>query len=81
MLGLQDTDSNFLRWAINRILKWDNTIKPSSYSCIHGSKDRIIPIRNISNTNKIENAGHFVVVTNHAEVSKFLNVELNKLNS
>lgn len=78
---LNDTDSLFLKWAINRIVKWNNTIKPNSYSCIHGSKDRIIPIRNISNANKIENAGHFSVVTNHAEVSKFLNEELNKLSS
>jgi len=77
---LNDTDSNFLKWAINQIVKWDNTIKPNSYSCVHGSKDRIIPIRNILNTNKIENAGHFAVVTNHKEISAFLNEELRKIN-
>jgi len=78
---LNDTNSLFLEWAINRIVKWDNIYKPDSYSCIHGTKDRIIPIRSISNTNKIEKAGHFAVVTNHKEISNFLKEELNKLNS
>lgn len=76
---LDDTDSIFLKWAINSIVKWNNNINPNSYSCIHGAKDRIIPIRNIVVNRRIESAGHFAVVTNHKEISDFLNTEFTRL--
>lgn len=41
---LQDTDSNFLSWAINEIANWKNEISPENYIHIHGNKDRIISL-------------------------------------
>lgn len=43
---LRDTDAEFLFWAISQIVKWKNKTIPNNLIHIHGSKDRIIPIRN-----------------------------------
>src|SRR5690606_5270619 len=56
---LKDTDSRFLRWAINEIVSWKNTELPSNYVHIHGSKDRILPSHNCKVDYLIQNDGHF----------------------
>lgn len=69
---LQDTDVNFLKWAIIQILNWKNHAIPSSIIHIHGNKDRIIPMRNIKPTYVIENAGHFMTMTHAKEIELLL---------
>jgi pimeloyl-ACP methyl ester carboxylesterase len=66
---LNNTDSGFLKWAINQIVKWDNQTLPSQCIHIHGTKDRILPIRFIENCITLENAGHFMVMQNAGEIN------------
>lgn len=65
---LRDTDAKFLPWAINQIVNWKNNTIPSNLIHIHGNKDRIIPIRNISPTFIIQGAGHFMIITHAKEI-------------
>ena len=65
---LEDTNPNFLSWAINEILNWKNEVQPKDCFHIHGNKDRIIPIQNVKADFVIENGGHFMTVNKAEEI-------------
>lgn len=69
---LADTDMDFLRWAVDIIVKWDNEfVHPRLYH-IHGSKDKILPIKNSGNVIVIKNGGHLMVLDKAKQVSEAL---------
>jgi len=65
---LQDTDTRFLKWAINEIINWKNEIYPENCIHIHGNLDRILPIKNIKADFVIKNGGHFMTVNKAKEI-------------
>lgn len=69
---LRDTNPKFLRWAINEIANWKNETYPENYIHIHGTKDRIIPIKNVKISYKIKNGGHFMTVNKPDEIEKII---------
>lgn len=69
---LKDTDSRFLRWAINEIVSWKNTELPSNYVHIQGAKDRILPSHNCKVDYLIQNGGHFMTVNKAKEIEKIV---------
>lgn len=69
---LNDTDPNFMTWAIHQILQWKNNSVPDHLIHIHGDKDRIIPIKSLKPNFIIKGAGHFMTVTHAQEVEKLL---------
>ncbi len=73
---LVDTDINFLRWAMNQIIKWDNSERPTNMLRIHGSSDRLLNFNNSEKVTVIPNAGHFMIMNRADEVSQHLNHEL-----
>ena len=75
---IHDTSPAFLKWAIDEILNWKNTTKPTGVFHIHGSSDRIFSINNIKADLVIKNGGHFMVHNKAAEISKILIDQLQK---
>lgn len=69
---LNDTDSVFLRWAINKIVYWKNETRLKNLIHIHGTKDRVLPFRFVSWDKKIPGGGHFMTVNRADEISKIL---------
>lgn len=70
---LKETNPAFRSWAINALLTWPHKDQaPANTVSIHGSKDRLIPIRNVIATFTIQGAGHFLTVTHAKEVSELL---------
>ncbi len=69
---LKDTDSKFLGWAINEILNWENTEEPKNCTHIHGTSDRILPIKNIKTIFIIKRGGHFMTVNKPQEISEII---------
>jgi len=69
---LKDTNSKFLKWAINEIVNWENEISPENCIHIHGNKDRIIPIKNVKADFVIENGGHFMTVNKAKKIEKII---------
>ncbi|GEM63300.1 hypothetical protein SF1_12820 [Sphingobacterium faecium NBRC 15299] len=69
---LRDTDPQFLVWAIDKILNWKNEIISADLIHIHGSKDRIIPIKNITPSYVIEHGGHFMTMTHAKDIELLL---------
>src|SRR5690606_20203224 len=69
---LNDTDSNFLKWAINSMLKWSNQTRGKNLIHIHGTKDRILPYRFVKADFTIKNGGHFMTVNKSEELNAIL---------
>ena len=69
---MKDMDMVFLRQAIDKILHWKNETIPKNIFHIHGSKDRILPYKNIKDAITINGGPHLMIVTKAGEVNKKL---------
>jgi pimeloyl-ACP methyl ester carboxylesterase len=69
---LQKKDYNYLRWAVNAVLNWENDYVPPHLIHIHGAKDFPFPVKLVSPTHIIPDGGHFMVLNRAAEMNKIL---------
>jgi len=69
---IKDTDSNFLKWAINQIVNWKNLSVPQNCIHIHGTNDRILPAKYLKVDYHIKNGGHFMTVNKAKEIEKII---------
>lgn len=69
---LKDTNSQFLRWALNEILNWKNTIKPNNTIHIHGTDDKILPIRIVKSDISIKKGGHLMTLDKFDELNTII---------
>jgi pimeloyl-ACP methyl ester carboxylesterase len=67
-----DTDPVFLKWAIDRITRWQNKTFPGNTFHIHGTKDRVLPIRFVNCDRKIEGGSHLMILDKADEVTAIL---------
>lgn len=75
---LNNTDEQFLKWAINCIVNWKNYYFPQNIIHIHGTKDLILPIRKSSNIVPIKKGGHLMVWNKSSAVNNILQHHLKK---
>ena len=69
---LKDTDPIFLSWAIDQVVRWKNKEYKGNVFHIHGTSDRILPIRFVKCNMEIKNGGHFLTINKAEEVTKIL---------
>ncbi len=69
---LDDTDPVFLKWAIDKVVRWTNRSYPKNLIHIHGSRDRILPARFVKWDEIIQGGGHFMVLNSSNEVNALL---------
>ncbi len=69
---LIETDPQFLKWALHRVVTWQNREIPDNLVHIHGKGDRIFPYRFVSPNYSVENSGHLMVMNRAEEVSDLL---------
>jgi hypothetical protein len=69
---MRRTDPYFSKWAIDSILKWNRTESPSGIIRIHGSKDRVLPIRDTKVDYLIHDGGHFMIFNRAERISGIL---------
>lgn len=69
---IKDTNSTFLKWAISKIVNWQNKFVPHNCIHIHGTNDRILPFKNIKTDFVIKNGGHFMTVNKAKELEKII---------
>lgn len=75
---LENTDKDFLRWAINSIVKWNNKNADNRIIHIHGLKDKILPVSNITHLNfKIKDGGHLMIYNKAQNINSILQAVLN----
>lgn len=69
---IKGTVKGFNRWAIDKIVKWDNRETPADTVHIHGNKDNLLPYRYVKADYQIAEGGHFMIVNNAKEISALL---------
>ena len=69
---ISHADPYFIKWAIEAILTWTNTKRPPHLFHIHGSTDKILPVKYTYPDVVIDGGSHFMVWTKAGEVSKVL---------
>jgi pimeloyl-ACP methyl ester carboxylesterase len=69
---IREIDDKFINWAIRAIMAWRNDTLPSSYIHIHGTWDRVLPIRFTKPTDLIEKAGHLMILNRASEINRIL---------
>lgn len=71
---IDDTDPNFIKWALNTIINWsnkENAIKPIR---IHGTNDKLILLK--GEALEIKDGGHFMIVDKAEEISILVNEQM-----
>lgn len=69
---LKETDTTFLTWGIDKIISWTNQTELENLNHIHGTADRILPIRFVNCDFKVNNGGHFMTLNKAHELTKLL---------
>ena len=65
-------DPVFVKWAVPRILKWDNHFIPEKMKHLHGTADVILPYHPNKRTLPVQNGTHFMVYNRAAAVNELL---------
>ncbi len=71
---VNDTDPAFIRWALIKMGSWKNTDLPLETLRIHGTNDRLIPLK--GEALSIAKGGHFMIVDRAEEVSEIIKGKL-----
>jgi pimeloyl-ACP methyl ester carboxylesterase len=70
------TDMKYIKWAVNEVLNWKNDWLHSNLYHIHGTKDKMFPLKKIKPTYIINSGGHFMIMNKADEVSHYINLIL-----
>src|ERR1017187_250174 len=68
----RNVSQQYTNWAIHQIINWKNEWKPKTLFHIHGGKDHIFPIRNITADFVIAAGGHFMIMNRSNKVNSLL---------
>ena len=69
---IQESDSKFIYWAMDAILKWRSDVFTQSYIHIHGTRDEVLPMRYTKPTHIIARGGHLMVMNRAGEINTIL---------
>lgn len=62
----------YLKWAIYSIIKWEQIKPVENIVHIHGTKDKVFPIKNIKNSIEIKGGTHVMILTKAKKISKII---------
>lgn len=69
---LQSSNPAFTRWAMDAIVKWDNEVVPPNVIHIHGSADRLLPMKYVKCDHTIAGGEHVMILDKAEEITQFL---------
>ena len=69
---VRSIDMKFIQWAMYAIPKWKNEELPSPYIHIHGSRDKVLPMRYTKPTHVIQKGGHLIIMNRAKEINRIL---------
>lgn len=75
---IDDTDLTFAKWAIEQLTTWTNEQRLQHLYKIHGTNDKLMPLRPNEKTISIAGGGHFMIVDRAAEISTVINKLIEK---
>ncbi len=62
----------YLNWAIFNVLKWEQNKPLDGIVHIHGTKDKVFPIKNINESIEIKGGTHIMILTKAKKISKII---------
>lgn len=68
---------NYMKWAVNEVLNWQNEYRPANLFHIHGTADKVLPSQYTHADVKIKNGTHMMVHNRAEEISEILYDKLN----
>ncbi len=74
----KDTDPNYVKWAVDKIVKWQNEHIPTNLFHIHGTKDRLLPLSKRQYDKPIEGGGHLMIMNKSAQITEILKQQILK---
>jgi pimeloyl-ACP methyl ester carboxylesterase len=77
---LKDMKPYFIKWALNSILSWKNNERPRGTYHIHGTVDKILPLKHVHADVEVEGGGHLMVYTCAEQVVKLMEKRLSSKN-
>jgi esterase/lipase len=57
-------NQEYLKWSINAIVKWNQSYNIKGIIHIHGKKDNVFPIKNLTDKVELIDGGHAIIITN-----------------
>lgn len=69
---ITDADPDFVRWAVDKIVHWQNRKRPENLFKINGTADRIMPIHKASTDFVIKDGSHFLTWENAEDVAAII---------
>ncbi len=75
---VRQADVEFVRWALRKVVTWNNRVRPENLIKIHGTADKIMPIHRRSTDFVLQGGSHFLTWEKAEEVSAILNNLLEK---
>jgi pimeloyl-ACP methyl ester carboxylesterase len=67
-----DMDPAFLKWAIDAILHWQERDVPANVTHIHGTADKLLPLRYVKADYQIQGGTHLISINKPKEISSLL---------
>jgi pimeloyl-ACP methyl ester carboxylesterase len=69
---VQNSDPDYIQWAIGQIVHWENDFIPPNTVHIHGTNDKVLPFVFADSDFTIENGGHFMTHNKANELSRLI---------
>lgn len=69
---ISETNPDFLIWAIDKIVNWQNETIAENLIHIHGTKDKILPYKYVNPGYTIQNGEHLMIIKQVAEINKLI---------
>ena len=73
---LSERNETYLKWSIHNVLHWQQEEPLPNTIHIHGTKDHVFPVQNISNFIEIENGTHVMIITKAKKISEIIHTTL-----
>ena len=65
-------DPNYLKWAMNCIINWDQKYAIKGLIHIHGKEDNIFPVKNITCEVYLIEGNHAIIITKANQINKLI---------
>lgn len=78
---LSSASKNYMKWAIDQILSWQNDVRPPELHHIHGTSDRMFLHQFTKADTRVKGGSHFMIHSKAVEVSLILAEKLNAISS
>jgi pimeloyl-ACP methyl ester carboxylesterase len=69
---IREGNPQFLKWAMQAVLEWENDVTPTPLWHIHGNSDEVFPIYRTHPTHVIPKGRHLLLMSHSSEINSIL---------